>query len=428
MPKKNTKEEIIEKAIKIHGNKYDYSNVNYINTMTKIEIICKINKHGSFFQMPNNHISKKQGCPKCSGRLILHEEFIEKSKKIHNHKYDYSKSIYTKAINKIIIICKIHGEFKQTAFSHLQGQGCSKCYGGVAFTIKNFIENANKIHNHLYDYSNVIYINSNTKVDIICKIHGIFKQSPMCHINMKHGCTKCFSNEPLNLISFIQKANKKHNYLYDYSLSKYVDSSTKIDILCKLHGVFSVSPRYHLRGIKCYKCSGKRTTKEFIEKSNKIHNNLYNYDKVNYIDTITKVIITCKSHGDFLQVPTNHFGGQGCPKCVHTISRGEISWLNSLNIPLEYRNKHVKINEKLFKPDAIDKANKIIWEFYGDFWHGNPLKFNQEKINYINKKTFKALYEKTLNKEKFLKENGYTVISIWENDWNQLESNKTINH
>ncbi|MBR6515281.1 MAG: hypothetical protein IKT40_00350, partial [Bacilli bacterium] len=125
-----TKEQFIERAINIHGDKYDYSKVEYINNKIPIKIICKI--HGEFEQRPDKHLMG-QGCSKCSiieqgllKRLTL-EEFINRSKLIHGDKYDYSKSEYSGYDNKLIIICPIHGEFEQIAGSHMNGQGCPLC-------------------------------------------------------------------------------------------------------------------------------------------------------------------------------------------------------------------------------------------------------------------------------------------------------------
>jgi len=127
MPRRKTKEDFIKQAIEIHRDKYDYSKVNYINTETKVLIICK--EHGEFEQTPHSHIGERaNGCSKCSKKYSPNNnEFIKKAKKIHKDKYDYSKVEYKNSKEKIIIICKEHGEFEQVASSHLNGKGCRKC-------------------------------------------------------------------------------------------------------------------------------------------------------------------------------------------------------------------------------------------------------------------------------------------------------------
>lgn len=125
MPKKLTIDEFIEKSKMIHGNRYDYSKVKYVNTYTKVEIICE--KHGSFWQDPHNHL-KGKGCAKCVlNYKLTQEDFIRKATECHNGFYDYSLVKYEKNASKVEIICPLHGSFKQEANSHLQGHGCPKC-------------------------------------------------------------------------------------------------------------------------------------------------------------------------------------------------------------------------------------------------------------------------------------------------------------
>ena len=189
-----TTESFIQKARNIHGDKYDYSKVEYINSQTKVCIICP--EHGEFWQAPSKHLSG-QGCSKCGvkavwdkrGRITT-ESFIQKAHEVHEGKYDYSKSNFTRKDIKLCIICPEHGEFWQTPSKHLNGQGCPKCQGKNR-TTKEFIEKSCKTHNNKYNYSKVDYINSDTKVCIICPEHGEFWQTPNNHLNNKRGCPKC---------------------------------------------------------------------------------------------------------------------------------------------------------------------------------------------------------------------------------------------
>jgi very-short-patch-repair endonuclease len=191
--------DFIKKARKVHGDKYDYSKVDYSKSNEKICIICP--EHGEFWQTPNKHLIG-DGCPKCGhkntwdkrGRITT-EDFIERAKKVHGDKYDYSKVEYKGAKTKVCIICPIHGEFWQTPQLHLNGSGCWKCgFEKLSilkkYTTEDFIKKAKEIHGDRYDYSKVDYINSHTKVCIICPKHGEFWQSPNNHINGL-GCCKC---------------------------------------------------------------------------------------------------------------------------------------------------------------------------------------------------------------------------------------------
>ena len=193
MSKKKTKEEFIQEARKVHGNKYNYSKVEYANSHVKVCIICLA--HGEFWQTPDNHLHV-HGCPFCGKRFDYDtESFIGKAAKVHKNKYDYSKVKYVTNKNKVCIICYKHGEFWKRADKHLQGQGCPKCaieesHEKQKLSIEEFIERAKKIHGDKYDYSKVEYINSNIKVCIICPTHGEFWQRPIDHLN-GCGCWKC---------------------------------------------------------------------------------------------------------------------------------------------------------------------------------------------------------------------------------------------
>ena len=206
MSRKLTKEEFIKRAIEKHGDKYDYSKVDYNSNKEKVCIICKEDGHGEFYQSPSDHF-KGRGCPKCSGKIKLTKsEFVERAKKVHGEKYDYSKVSYKNNSTKVCIICKEseHGEFYQVANTHLRGSGCPKCKGGVRLTTGKFIDKAKSMHGDKYDYSEVEYKSSSTAIKIFCKIHGYFNQIPAAHLQGR-GCPKCgvgfSSDSKLSLLS-----------------------------------------------------------------------------------------------------------------------------------------------------------------------------------------------------------------------------------
>lgn len=257
---------------------------------------------------------------------------------IHNNKYDYSKSIYVNSDNKIEIICPIHGDFHQRPASHKNGQGCPKCIKYYKLTKDIFIERSIEIHGEKYDYSRVHYVNNSTKVTIICKQHGEFLQQPNNHM-VGHGCPKCcgFSLTRNELIIVLHKI---HNNKYDYSNLVWPNVNKKCDIICPEHGVFNQGVVEHKMGQGCPKCSKNFCdTDFFIEKSLKIHGNKYDYSKVEYLNTKSKVKIICKEHSEFLQTPNDHIQGNGCPECGRLKTNFE-----------KYKNKpttlyYVKINE-----------------------------------------------------------------------------------
>ena len=193
--KNKTTEQFIEEAKKIHGDKYDYSLVDYKNSQTKIKIKC--NTCGNIFeQKPNGHLCGR-GCYICRKETIAQklkkttEQFIEDAKKVHGDKYDYSLVDYKNNEIKIKIKCNTCGNvFEQIPNNHLHGSGCPFCYGTHKKTIEQFIEDAKKVHGNKYDYSLVDYKDANTKVKIICPIHGVFEQVPYIHLGGS-GCPFC---------------------------------------------------------------------------------------------------------------------------------------------------------------------------------------------------------------------------------------------
>ena len=444
---KKSNQEFIEEAIKIHGDKYDYSKVNYIHAHKKIIIICKI--HGDFEQIPSSHLNCNE-CNKCAiinsaeKRKTTLEEFIKKSILVHGDKYDYSKVYYKLGDTKVIIICKIHGDFEQTPNRHLVGQGCPKC--GIILaanknrkTLEEFIEKSILVHGDKYDYSKVDYKLGDTKVIIICKIHGDFEQTPNSHL-IGHGCTNCShinsaEKRKTTLEEFIDRSNIKHNNKYDYSKSIYINGTIKIKIICKIHGDFEQVPDSHLAGHGCPNCSHinnaekrKTTKEEFIKKSILVHGDKYDYSKVDYKSSKEKVIIICKIHGEFLQ-GLNHYRGSGCPKCSNNVySKPSILWLDFLSIFYNIYIQHgVNDGEFLipntrYKADGYCKETNTIYEFHGDYWHGNPKIYKGNEINKNTNCTYNELYEKTLIRENKIKELGYNLKTIWENDWKKINN------
>ncbi len=361
-----TTEEFIKDAIAKHGNKYDYSNVDYKGLKKNIFIICNI--HGKFEQTPGSHL-RGSGCLKCASEKIGNltrkttQQYIKEAIEKHGDKYDYSKVNYTTALNKVTIICKEHGDFNQVAISHLTRSGCPLCAGNnILKTTDQFINDAISIHGDKYDYSKINYINTNTKVNIICKKHSYeFEQTPCCHLQGQ-GCPKCGNKYSPTTNEFIENAIKIHGDKYDYSKVNYLKNKSKIIIICKQHGEFKQKPNSHLSGMGCFKCGRelcveklKKSQEEFIKESIAKHGTKYDYSNVEYNTINDKIIIICNIHGEFKQTPYSHLQGQGCFTC------GRISCGKKL----------IKSQENF-----IENAIKI---------HGD--KYNYSKVNYKGNKS-----------------------------------------
>jgi hypothetical protein len=257
MPKKSTKEEFIINANIVHCDIYDYSLVNYINSKTKVIIICK--EHGPFEQRPNSHISLKSGCPYCS-KVNSYELFINKANKIHNNKYEYPYFEWINYKTKINIYCKNHnGYFSQTINTHLNGSGCTQCNKNI-LTNDKFL---NKNINSIYDYSKVKFNNCKDQIIIICPIHKEFTQNVHTHYSGSI-CPKC-SKSFMDKSYFIEKASIIHDNMYDYSLTDYKKSNIKVTIICKKHGPFDQTPNSHLAGQGCPDCKKSKGELEIVK-------------------------------------------------------------------------------------------------------------------------------------------------------------------
>jgi len=291
---------------------------------------------------------------------------------------------------------------------------------GKLKTTEQFIKEVIAVRGNRYDYSLVEYINGHAKIKIICKEHGVFKQTPSNHLNHNQDCNKCANNQQKTGEQFIQDAYLIHGDKYDYSLVKYITARLKIKILCPIHGVFEQTPTNHLTGFGCNYCGGnqQKTTAQFIQEAIMIHGDKYDYSLVEYINSYTKVKIICPTHGIFKQAPTNHIhieNERGCPTCTHRVSKAEIQWLNHIGLPDDDEHRQVRIGRYLV--DGYDPATNTVYEFHGDYWHGNPDTTDHTKKNPTSKKSFKQLYEDTLAKEALIKDSGYSLVIMWESDW-----------
>lgn len=227
--KKKTTKEFIYECISKYGNKYDYSKVNYVNSHTKVLIINKENGE-EILVTPTTFLSK--GCGDKRGWMST-EKFIEKAKKIHGNKYDYSETVYTHPKIKIKYKCPKHGEIEQLPDNHLK-YGCGLCGNeeGYKKRLKKtdcFIEECIKTHGDKYDYSKVEYVNNHTKVCIICPEHGEFWQTPSKHISGQ-GCPKCKSSKlEEEMMLYLDKNKIKYETQYAPKFLKNGKGLQKLD-------------------------------------------------------------------------------------------------------------------------------------------------------------------------------------------------------
>lgn len=308
------------------------------------------------------------------GRLTP-TKFKKKAKEVHNDKYDYSMVEYIYAKDKILIVCPEHGLFEQSPSKHLSGQGCPKCGAKASANSQRsstakFITQAQAIHGDAYGYGNVCYVNNKTKVTITCDQHGDFKMTPSNHTHKTNpqGCPTCGGRTPWNQELFVKEASSVHNHKYDYSKVVFKKLTTKVIIGCPEHRDFKQSPSHHLnRKQGCPKCSKtqKGTKEKFVEKARKIHEDIYDYDKVEYKNNKSKVTITCRQHGYFEMTPGNHThktNPQGCPECS-----GRKKWTKEAFFEEAEKVHHGEYDYSQIIWNGMSKPVKIICQFHGEF-------------------------------------------------------------
>jgi hypothetical protein len=233
---------------------------------------------------------------------------------------------------------------------------------------------------------------------------------------------------------FLNRATAVHGSRYDYSKSLYVNAHTKIKIGCSEHGIFEQRPHDHVKGkngcpvcgaINRRKNHSKQAFDKFLILAKKIHQNKYQYIVESYTGITDLMEIVCPIHGVFKQSADIHKRGNGCQRCGSgPISNMSQQWLDSLNIV--DREYWITINEKRYKVDGYDINSNTIYEFLGDYWHGNPKVHHPEKINSHNKHTFKELYEGTIVRLEIFKKAGYNLVFIWENDYLKPSDNSSL--
>ena len=439
MTKSLTTEQFIDRAKKKHGNKYDYSQVVYINTSIKVKIFC--DKHKSVFeQTPINHL-KGQHCPICGYEQraktlrLTNLEYIKRAILKHGNLYIYSLVKYKNANTKIKIICKKHGVFEQSPSNHLQGKGCPLCGDFKTaykqkYSTDEFIKMSNVKRDNIYDYTLVCYQNSITKVKIICKKHGIFEQIPSSHLSGK-GCPKCAteirsSKQRKTTKEFIEQCMMIHDVnRYDYSYTKYVTAKLLVKIICKKHGMFEQRAGAHLKGQGCPECATELfisqrsfTVEQFIEKARKIHGYKYDYKNVVYVNAETKVLMICPLHGEFSQNPNNHLQGKGCSKC--NTSKGEqkiINYLDENGINYIHQHKFDEclspLNNKLIFDFCLPEHNLCI-EYDGEF--------HFHKYNYLPEGALERTQQHDKIKNDYCKQNKIKLLRIPYTKFDRIEA------
>lgn len=426
MGKKITNDDYIIQCKEKFGDKYDYSKTVYNGKRKKVVIICPT--HGEFLTLPLNFLNGV-GCVKCYNEeqhISTMKKYIEKSKVIHDNFYDYS-SVNLSGGDIIDIICPIHGHFKQNIKYHMSGHGCRKCSNERKseekkrkYSYNELIKDSSVVHGSKYTYPPQEIKYFYDECTIICPIHGEFKQKINYHIQMKQGCAKC-GMEKLHLskkydiekvISLFNEKNVNNNF--EFMVESYKNMNSPSLFKCKTCNnefkrplsVFindnNTCPHCNKEIVLKNKC---KTTEEFINEANLVHNFYYDYSLTSYTKSREYVDIICPEHGIFKIEANSHLRGHGCPFHNCNVSKQETELANYIISLVGEKNVILNSKKILKSKQELDiylpKFN-LAFEFNGLYWH-NELNKNK---NYH------------LNKTKECNSQGIRLFHIFEDEWN----------
>jgi len=294
--------------------------------------------------------------------------------------------------------------------------GCPKCSGKLPIT--NEIYDIRLIGRNISRLEDII--NANTPINHQCMMCNHIWRTRPSDIMGKHksGCPQCSGKLPITNESYdIQLLNRDITRLEDVK-NNYTPIKHQCNICshiwkAKTNDVTSI----HKTG--CAKCSGKLPITNEIYDIRLIGRNITRVEHVK--NNHTPINHNCNICNHIWKAAPNSVTSSktGCPKCSKLISKPEIEWLDSLNIPNdpEHRQVVLKIGKNKFKADGYDSITNTVYEFNGDFWHGNPKIFNPNDINPRTYKTYGTLYEETLQRRQLILDAGYHLVEIWESDW-----------
>lgn len=304
-------------------------------------------------------------------------------------------------------------------------------------TLEEYIIKANNIHKNKFTYVKLVSENGYRRIYLICSDHGLFHQLADTHLKGS-GCRKCYYkkfalNQSQSFDEFVKIANQIFNYQYTYIefIPKSKANPRQIKYTCKEHGIIIQNADNHRRGWGCNKCGYDKASIKLEDTFNNVekkciavHGNKYTYIRLFKTDD-RYLEIECKIHGVFTQRVAAHLIGGGCWKCsCKPSSKPENEWLDRVGIKLTNRQCKLPLLGNLIV-DGFDPETNTVYEFHGDYWHGNPTIYKSYEINKRIGVTFGQLFSDTIIREEKIKKH-YNLVSIWEHDWIQLKKDSKI--
>ena len=376
-----------------------------------------------------------------SGQHIekFYRKFLEKAERRFGTRFNYDKVQYKDSQTKVTITCRLHGDFsvKPNNFLH-KTYGCRLCANENmhkergAITDLLFIQRASDIHDNKYDYKRIVFENLNSYLEISCPVHGIFTQQAWVHLN-GGGCKNCNladGTRRYDTEAFIKAAKTVHGEAkFEYYMAKYVSGHEPVTIICPKHGLFEQEASGHLSGQGCPKCDIESRLigiDEFIRRAQEIHGDRYGYLRSEYVKYCDPITITCGIHGDFQQRVSSHLAGGGCQRCAWgPTSKKCADWLAFVAVQTGRHIHHAENGGEYHFPempkrkaDGFDEIANTVLEFNGSLFHGDPRRYPADQPHpLIAKKTCGEIYQKTLDRDQWIRDQGYTLVTMWEMEW-----------
>lgn len=304
-------------------------------------------------------------------------EFKRRASEKHQYRYHYDLVKFKNMGSKIQIICPIHGIFLQRANAHLGGQGCRSC-GIYRRLTKTQSERDQRKRTNIKNKQDKMV--ENIKQKNLKKIKGM---------------------QLTGLITPIEE------------ITHEINRGSLLKFSCPKHGIYYQSLNFLYRN-KTNRCRLCKHADELIQFLNSCILSPTLLPETIQRESACEISIVCQIHGRFKKHRSNFKRGWHCPKCKNTKFKKQFDWLDSFKNENIIYNYEFKLDGKIFKVDGFDPETNTIYEYYGDYWHGNPKVYKPEKINKTKKKTFGELYESTIAREKKLKNAGFFLKTAWE--------------
>lgn len=239
------------------------------------------------------------------------EEFLARCAEVHGTKYDYSKTVYIKSSAKVEVVCPTHGSWWPVAKDHVgKKTGCPACVGKKRITQEDFVARSSTVYEGKYDYSRSVFTKSAEPVEVVCPEHGSWWPTANNHLMGRAGCPSCADNKKMTTEEFLQKTKGLHGSTYGYRKARVSgNNKSKVIITCREHGDFEMTINCHLLGQGCPKCAfkGHITKETMVSEAIDIHGGKFDYTDTAYVNSSTKMVIGCNTCGNrFRMTYGNH--------------------------------------------------------------------------------------------------------------------------